>query len=155
MAVVVAEILPFLRLRLLPTYRHLGHMRAVMCALFRDKWQDTSDHLCRDDAHGRVLTFNFPDTANMTVEACVAICSAQNSTLAGLEFSVQCCMSSYNNFNGSGSKLTSLLVCGDEIVNGGVLATLDSDCNMLCGGNSSYVSLPALLFSSLFLKINP
>ncbi|KAF8525138.1 copper radical oxidase [Hysterangium stoloniferum] len=71
-----------------------------------------------DNAFGRVLTTQLPDNNALTVESCVNSCAASNFTIAGLEFSVQC-------------------FCGNEIVNGGVLAINQNDCNMLCGGNSS------------------
>ncbi|KAF8577851.1 copper radical oxidase [Ramaria rubella] len=71
-----------------------------------------------DDAFGRVLSDELPDNANTTVELCVETCSAANFTVAGIEFAVQC-------------------FCGNEMVNGAVIAPDQNDCNMLCGGNSS------------------
>ena len=47
--------------------------------------------VARDNANGRILGNELPDNSNVTVEDCIASCSASNFTLAGLEFSVQCC----------------------------------------------------------------
>jgi hypothetical protein len=80
-----------------------------------------------DNQNGRVLTTELPDNPNVTVEACIASCQSQNFTVAGLEWSVQC-------------------FCGDVLVNGAVTAP-GSDCNMGCGGNSTYESI--LLSSSV------
>jgi hypothetical protein len=46
-----------------------------------------------DQAHGRVLTTVLNDNPNVTIESCIASCSALNHTLAGLEYSVQCMVS--------------------------------------------------------------
>lgn len=46
----------------------------------------------RDNAHGRVFQTELPDNSALTVESCIASCSSQGFTLAGLEYSVQCCM---------------------------------------------------------------
>ncbi|KAJ7689677.1 copper radical oxidase [Mycena rosella] len=69
-----------------------------------------------DGAFGRVLTTEI-DNANLTMETCVASCDAQNFTIAGGEFSIQC-------------------FCGNELIEGAVPAA-QSDCNMACGGNST------------------
>ncbi|TDL23466.1 copper radical oxidase [Rickenella mellea] len=71
-----------------------------------------------DNAHGRVLGTELPDNSTITVEACINFCISQNMTLAGLEFSVQC-------------------FCGNQVINGGVLASDPTTCNMGCGGNST------------------
>ncbi|KAJ3556376.1 hypothetical protein NM688_g2060 [Phlebia brevispora] len=71
-----------------------------------------------DSAFGRIFDTELPDNQNVTVEGCIASCSDQNFTIAGLEFSVQC-------------------FCGNELVNGGVLASSDSVCDMACGGNAT------------------
>ncbi|KAH8105346.1 galactose oxidase [Cristinia sonorae] len=70
-----------------------------------------------DNAHGRIFQTELNDNPNVTVESCIASCSAQNQTLAGLEFSVQC-------------------FCGTTLVNGAVLGA-EADCNMGCGGNTT------------------
>ncbi|KAJ6589389.1 glyoxal oxidase N-terminus-domain-containing protein [Mycena capillaripes] len=70
-----------------------------------------------DGAHGRALTTQMDDNVNLTMEACVASCDAQNFTIAGGEFSVQC-------------------FCGDVLIDGAAI-TSDSDCNMPCGGNAT------------------
>ncbi|KAJ7113154.1 galactose oxidase [Mycena epipterygia] len=68
-----------------------------------------------DGATGRVLTTEIVDN-NLTMEICVANCSALNFTIAGGEFSV---------------------VCGNELIEGATRAA-ESDCNLACGGNSTY-----------------
>ncbi|KAA1470743.1 copper radical oxidase [Dentipellis sp. KUC8613] len=70
-----------------------------------------------DNVNGRVFPTQLPDNANTTVESCVNDCSAQNFTLAGIEFSTQC-------------------FCGDNLIEGAVEAP-DSDCSMGCGGNAT------------------
>lgn len=69
-----------------------------------------------DNANGRVLGDEL-DSNSMTVESCVAHCTADNFTLAGLEYSTQC-------------------FCGNELIDGAVKAP-DSDCDMACGGNAT------------------
>jgi len=39
-----------------------------------------------------ILQTELPDNQTLTVESCIASCSSQGFTLAGLEYSVQCCM---------------------------------------------------------------
>jgi hypothetical protein len=39
-----------------------------------------------DNAHGRILQTQIPDSQTMTVGACVQTCEGQNFTVAGLEF---------------------------------------------------------------------
>lgn len=43
-----------------------------------------------DNANGRILG-NEQDNSGMTVENCIAYCSGGGYTLAGIEYSVQCC----------------------------------------------------------------
>lgn len=69
-----------------------------------------------DNANGRVLGDEL-DSSSMTVESCTAHCTADNFTIAGLEYSTQC-------------------FCGNELIDGATKAP-DSDCNMACGGNAS------------------
>jgi hypothetical protein len=47
--------------------------------------------ILRDNAHGRVFQTEFPDNQMLTVQGCAALCSSKNFSLAGLEYSVQCC----------------------------------------------------------------
>ncbi|PIL32445.1 hypothetical protein GSI_05147 [Ganoderma sinense ZZ0214-1] len=61
----------------------------------------------------------FTNTTGMTVESCIAFCSAQSFNFAGLEFAQECW-------------------CGNEIANGGTNATL-SDCNSPCTGDASEI----------------
>jgi hypothetical protein len=69
-----------------------------------------------DNANGRVLADEY-DSSTTTVASCIAYCSSNNFTLAGIEYSTQC-------------------FCGDYLVNGAVVAP-DSDCNMACGGSAT------------------
>ena len=68
-----------------------------------------------DGANGRILATQEPDSQTNTIEACVATCKTAGYKVAGLEYGSQC-------------------FCGNSIVNGGVLATSDSDCNVACSG---------------------
>ncbi|KAH9958446.1 copper radical oxidase [Russula dissimulans] len=70
-----------------------------------------------DNAHGRIFQTKLPDNQALTVKNCIASCSSQGFTLAGLEYSVQC-------------------FCGNNLVNGAVTAS-QGDCNMACSGNST------------------
>lgn len=47
---------------------------------------DTDIVVNSDNAHGRILQTQLPDSQTMTVETCVQACAAQNFTVAGLEF---------------------------------------------------------------------
>src|ERR1700722_2046563 len=44
-----------------------------------------------DNAYGRIFANENPDDSGLTVESCIASCQSQNYTVAGLEYSVQCC----------------------------------------------------------------
>ncbi|KAH9896068.1 hypothetical protein C8Q73DRAFT_463729 [Cubamyces lactineus] len=70
-----------------------------------------------DNAFGRIMSSQLPDNQNVTVQSCIASCEAQNFTLAGLEYSVQC-------------------FCGNTLIDGAVTADEDT-CNMACGGDSA------------------
>jgi len=70
-----------------------------------------------DNAHGRILQTQLPDSQTLTVESCIQACAAQNFTVAGLEFSTQC-------------------FCGPNLVAGAVISP-DSQCNMACPGNTT------------------
>ena len=72
-----------------------------------------------DNAYGRIL-YQQPDSNQLTVESCVQTCISQGKHIAGMEYSTQC-------------------FCGESIINGGKLASDDSQCAMTCGGNSSEV----------------
>jgi hypothetical protein len=73
-----------------------------------------------DNAFGRILGNEQPDNAALTVQSCVATCAGLGYTIAGLEFSTQC-------------------FCDNDIINGGVVATTQSDCNMACSGNANEI----------------
>ncbi|KAI0287168.1 copper radical oxidase [Russula brevipes] len=66
-----------------------------------------------DNTHGRILQTVLPDNKALTVESCIASCSSQGFSLAGLEYGVQ--------------------FCGNNLVQGAVVAP-ESECNMGCGG---------------------
>ncbi|KAH9987623.1 copper radical oxidase [Russula compacta] len=70
-----------------------------------------------DNANGRILQTELPDNQALTVENCIASCSSQNFSLAGLEFSIQC-------------------FCGNDLVEGAVIVP-DSQCNQACSGNTA------------------
>jgi len=70
-----------------------------------------------EPASGRALTNStYGDGTNMTIESCASFC--QGHVYFGLEYANQC-------------------YCGDSLDMTVVNKTLDSDCNMLCSGNSS------------------
>lgn len=71
-----------------------------------------------DQQHGRILALSEGETATLTVESCVATCKGLGYSVAGMEYYTQC-------------------YCGNAIINQGVLATTQSDCNTACGGNSA------------------
>ncbi|KJK78891.1 hypothetical protein H634G_05705 [Metarhizium anisopliae BRIP 53293] len=73
-----------------------------------------------DGVNGRILNKQLPDDPNLTLESCAKACSDQGFTIAGAEYSRQC-------------------FCGNSIVNGGVKAKSDTECNTACGGNSNQV----------------
>ena len=70
-----------------------------------------------DNANGRILNVQKPDSQTLTIESCVAACVASGSTVAGMEFGVQC-------------------FCGNAVTNGGVLANADTECSVACAGNN-------------------
>ncbi|KAJ7583869.1 hypothetical protein C8J56DRAFT_1054387 [Mycena floridula] len=70
-----------------------------------------------DNANGRVFEVSITPSPSTTVESCIASCSAQNFTVAGLEFSDEC-------------------YCGNRLINGAALANPTS-CNMGCAGAST------------------
>jgi hypothetical protein len=73
-----------------------------------------------DGDDGRILSYQENNNQALTIESCVDLCLGLGYTIAGLEWSVQC-------------------FCGNGVVNGGVLATLQSDCDMPCGGDENEV----------------
>jgi hypothetical protein len=109
----------------------------------------------RDNAHGRILNTEQPDDANLTVESCIAFCQSGNFSLAGMEFGVQCCElnpcqtqpqpsidASCTLFSHGGMHMAYYFcfpVCDNDVINGGSLASADTDCDMGCGGNSRWV----------------
>ncbi|KAK5990459.1 WSC domain-containing protein [Cladobotryum mycophilum] len=69
-----------------------------------------------DGANGRILNKQLPDDNALTLESCAQACASQGYTIAGAEYSKQC-------------------FCGNNIVNGGVKAQSDTECNTACAGN--------------------
>ena len=78
-------------------------------------WQYNGCYI--DQAQGRILSYQANDNVNLTIESCVATCTAQGYTVAGVEYGVQCFC---DNFLRNGAALTSA-----------------SDCNVNCGGDST------------------
>ena len=74
-----------------------------------------------DNAHGgHDLIYQNPDSQTLTIESCVATCVSKGYSVAGLEYSSQC-------------------FCGNDIQNGGALATSDTDCSLTCSGNNKEI----------------
>ncbi|KDR73047.1 hypothetical protein GALMADRAFT_142740 [Galerina marginata CBS 339.88] len=71
-----------------------------------------------DNAHGRIFDFQLPGSQTNTIQSCIAQCQANNFTIAGSEFSDEC-------------------YCGSTLVDGGVIATDPTTCNMGCAGNTT------------------
>jgi WSC domain len=73
-----------------------------------------------DNAHGRILSAQQPDSDTVTIESCISTCFGLGYSIVGLEYSRQC-------------------FCGTSIINGGVKASSDSDCAMKCSGQSEEI----------------
>ena len=58
------------------------------CVLWR---AGLKTEIFRDNAHGRIFQTELPDNQALTVQNCIASCSSQGFSIAGLEYSVQCC----------------------------------------------------------------
>jgi hypothetical protein len=71
-----------------------------------------------DGVNGRILNIQNPDSATLTIESCVQTCVGLGYTVAGMEYSQQC-------------------FCGNYLVNGGALASADTECSMPCSGNAN------------------
>lgn len=70
---------------------------------------------------GRAIAANQQaDNQQLTIESCIAACSAAGYTVAGMEYSAQC-------------------FCDNYISNGGALASADSQCAMTCSGNTNEI----------------
>ncbi|KAJ0379732.1 hypothetical protein COL26b_001882 [Colletotrichum chrysophilum] len=80
----------------------------------------TGQGCLKDNVLGRALGVGMAvagGPASMTVESCVAACSAAGYQIAGVEYSQECW-------------------CDNQIQNGGVLTLPTDGCNMLCRGNT-------------------
>ncbi|OCK86428.1 WSC-domain-containing protein [Lepidopterella palustris CBS 459.81] len=80
----------------------------------------TSSGCYIDNAYGRILSVQQPNSDTLTIESCIATCSGLGYTIAGLEYSTQC-------------------FCGNSIIAGGLPASAASDCAMPCSGNSAEI----------------
>lgn len=70
-----------------------------------------------DNAHGRAMPVGKGGAPAQTVQTCIAQCTADGYTLAGIEYANEC-------------------FCGNTLVNGAVIAP-DAQCNMACSGNAT------------------
>ena len=69
-----------------------------------------------DAVRGRILNTQLPDNPQLTLQSCVSACASRGFTIAGAQYHTQC-------------------FCGNSIVNGGVKADSESQCNTACRGN--------------------
>lgn len=75
----------------------------------------TVDSVCSDNANGRILSNGQPASSTLTVESCIATCSRLGFSIAGMQYSSECW-------------------CGNNIINGGAVATSDAQCGNACSG---------------------
>ncbi|KAK3383119.1 glyoxal oxidase-like protein [Lasiosphaeria ovina] len=68
-----------------------------------------------DGAHGRILSYQSPDSQANSQTACATLCKNAGYSISGVEYSVQC-------------------FCGNSILNGGVQTAI-TDCSNTCPGN--------------------
>lgn len=87
-----------------------------------------------DNANGRILG-NELDSASTTVESCIANCASQNFTIAGIEYSTQCCEQPLC-LHLQPCLTPACIVCGDYLISGATVGS-ESSCNMACGGNAT------------------
>ncbi|KJZ73667.1 hypothetical protein HIM_07000 [Hirsutella minnesotensis 3608] len=71
-----------------------------------------------DGVSGRILKYQAPDDTNLTLQSCAKTCAGLGYTIAGAEYSRQC-------------------FCGKQIINGGIRAKSESECNSVCGGDKT------------------
>jgi WSC domain len=71
-----------------------------------------------DNLDGRIMRYQQPDNAELTVESCINTCIGLGYTVAGMEYGVQC-------------------FCDTMISNGGALAANQGDCSVPCPGNAN------------------
>jgi hypothetical protein len=76
----------------------------------------TSQGCWIDGRQGRILEYQAPDSATNTQQSCAQHCAARGYKISGTEYHAQC-------------------FCGNAIINGGVTATNQADCNTPCSGN--------------------
>nr|XP_036580691.1 WSC domain-containing protein [Colletotrichum truncatum]KAF6788686.1 WSC domain-containing protein [Colletotrichum truncatum] len=71
-----------------------------------------------DNANGRILPFQAPEDAKLTIAKCAQYCESKGYTVAGAEWFTQC-------------------FCGNAIYGGGVETTDIASCSTPCGGNDT------------------
>lgn len=71
-----------------------------------------------DGVGGRILNYQVPDNPNLTLQSCAKACADLGYTVAGAEYFRQC-------------------FCGKQIVNGGVRAKSETECNSACDGDKT------------------
>ncbi|KAF7291128.1 hypothetical protein MIND_01256000 [Mycena indigotica] len=87
-----------------------------------------------DNAHGRIVQNQLPDSSNLTIESCVSSCSSLGFSVAAAEFSVRIPVGLILRYSPSDHQTQCF--CGNQLIAGATLTT-DADCNMGCGGNST------------------
>ncbi|KAA8569468.1 hypothetical protein EYC84_001099 [Monilinia fructicola] len=102
-----------------------------------------------DGAEGRVLTNQQPDNQNLTVESCIVTCSNLNYNVAGMEYSSECFCAETGKrhacqtfgYNAAGLEYGSQCFCGDveNIKTTGASLTSESNCQVVCSGNSTAI----------------
>ncbi|KAG8818809.1 hypothetical protein FRC19_010302 [Serendipita sp. 401] len=72
-----------------------------------------------DNAHGRILPFAPPASANNSPLTCIQRCVDAGYTVAGMEYSQEC-------------------YCGNSLINAATKAGSDAQCNMGCSGDNAH-----------------
>ncbi|KAI8974795.1 WSC-domain-containing protein [Trametes punicea] len=75
---------------------------------------------CAEDVPSRTLNIDAFTSEQMTINGCISHCASLGHTMAGLEYAREC-------------------YCGSKYVNGGGAPLPDSQCNMVCTGDSSKI----------------
>jgi hypothetical protein len=110
-------------------FRPVGLTTAATCTYYPRHIIPLANNAFRDNANGRIFSYQAPDNQNLTVELCVSQCDKLGYSISGVEY---------------GSCHRMLLVevhlahvlsgvqcfCGNSLVNGAALAT--SGCNSTC-----------------------
>ena len=72
-----------------------------------------------DGVNGRILSYTSPNSNTNSAQECISKCTAAGFTLSALQFTNEC-------------------YCSNAIVNGGVKAASDAECNMPCSGDAAH-----------------